>query len=200
MAGLLTYITPFIQKGEYRMKLLRWFAPLFLLLAGTAAAQDVTYNFDKGTDFKKFKTYKWVEIKDATYPDQMVDKQIKTAIDSQLVLKGLTKTEDDKADLYIGYQIAVTQEKQINSYSTGGYGYGYGARWGGGMGTTTATTSTIHIGQLIIDMYDPAQKQAVWRGIGVKEIDTKAKPDKKTKNLNTGVAKILKNYPPVEKK
>jgi hypothetical protein len=161
------------------MKIVRWFAPVFVLLAGMAFGQKVTYNFDQGTDFSKFKTYKWVEIKDATYPDQMVDKQIKTAIDSQLVLKGLKQTDSDNADLLIAYQIAVDKEKQINSYTTGGYGYG--ARWGGGMGTTTATTSTVHIGQLVIDMYDTAQKQAVWRGIGVKEIDTGAKPEKRTK-------------------
>jgi len=173
---------------------------LVLFCSALVIAQDVTYNFDQGTDFSKFKTYKWIAIKDATYPDQMVDNQIKSAIDSQLALKGLSKADSDSADLYVGYQIGVDKEKRIDSYSTGGAGWGYGARWGGGMGTTTATTSTVRIGQLVIDMYDPAQKQAVWRGIGTKEIDPKASPEKRTKNLNKGVAKILKNYPPPVKK
>jgi hypothetical protein len=34
---------------------------------------------------------------------------------------------------------------------------------------------------------------------GSKEIDPTAKPDKRTKNLEKGVAKMLKNYPPKQK-
>jgi hypothetical protein len=36
----------------------------------------------------------------------------------------------------------------------------------------------------------------VWRGLGVKEIDTQAKPEKRDKNITNAVKKILKNYPP----
>ena len=172
----------------------------FLGLVGfglAATAQDVTYNFDQATDFSKFKSYKWVAIKDASSPDQLIDQQIKAAIDAELVKKGLSKTDNDNADLYIGYQLAVGQEKQINSYNTGGAGWGYGARWGGGM--TTATTSTINIGMLVLDMYDAPGKQLVWRGKASKTLDTNAKPDKRQKNLAKAVAKLLKNYPPKKK-
>ncbi len=34
---------------------------------------------------------------------------------------------------------------------------------GGGMSTTTGSTSTIYIGQLVLDMYKPADKDLVWR-------------------------------------
>jgi hypothetical protein len=38
--------------------------PLVLgFAADPAAAQDVSYNFDQDTDFSKFKSYKWVDIK-----------------------------------------------------------------------------------------------------------------------------------------
>jgi hypothetical protein len=161
-------------------------------------AQDVSYNYDQSTDFAKFKTYKWVPIKDAMQVDQLIDQQIKAAIDAELTKKGLSKTDGDKADLYIGYQTAVGQEKQINAYNTGGGGWGYGARWGGGM--TTATTSTINIGTLVLDMYDPAAKLLVWRGKASKTLDMGAKPDKRQKNLAKAVAKLLKNYPPAAKK
>jgi hypothetical protein len=160
-------------------------------------AQTVNYNYDQGADFSKYKTYKWIEIKEGVHPDQMVEKQIKAVIDSQLALKSLTKVDSDKADLYVGYQIGVDQERQVNAYNTGGGAWGGGARWGGGM--TTATTSTINIGQLVIDMYDPAMKQMVWRGVGTKEINPTAKPEQRTKNLNKGVEKMLKNYPPKKK-
>jgi hypothetical protein len=177
---------------------------LVLLGASAALAQDVRYNFDKDTDFSKYKTYKWVPIKDAAKVSDLVDKQIKDAMDAELATKGLTKVDGDDANLLIGYQPAVGEEKQFNSYSTGwGYGPGWGGGWyGGGMGSTSTTgsTTTIYKGQLALDMYDSAKHDLVWRGVVSKTIDPKAKPEKQQKNLAKAVTKLLKNYPPVVKK
>jgi hypothetical protein len=41
-------------------------------------------------------------------------------MDSQLASKGLTKTDGEKADLNVGYQIPVDKEKQWNGYGMGG--------------------------------------------------------------------------------
>lgn len=185
-------------------KVLLFWGFVFLLPAGVAIAQDVRYNFDKDTDFSRFKTYKWVNIKDATKLNDLVDKQVKDAVDQQLATKGLTKVEDDSANLYIGYQAAIGQEKQFTSYSTDwGYGSGWyrGGWYGGGMGssTTSGSTSTIYVGQLAVDMYDSANHDLVWRGLASKTIDEKAKPEKQQKNLAKAVKKLLKNYPPVKK-
>jgi Domain of unknown function (DUF4136) len=169
-------------------------------LGSLATAQSVTYNFDEGADFSKFKTYKWIDIPGGVDLNQILDKSVKNAFDAQLIKKGLSKTEGDNADLYVGYQLAVSQERQVNSYTTGGAGWGYGARWGGGMATTTATTSTIHNGTLLLDMYDPSPKQLVWRGKAMKTLDVKAKQEKQQKNLSKAAAKMLKNYPPPVKK
>jgi hypothetical protein len=174
---------------------------LTLLALGAAVAQDVRYNFDKKTDFSKFKTYKWVEIKDASKFNSMVDQQIKQAIDAQLATKGLTKSDGDTADVLIGYQGAVGQEKEFSSYNSS---WGYGPGWGGGgwygggpsTGFTTGQTSTIYIGQIAVDMYDPANKDLVWRGTVSKTLDQKAKPEKQEKNLNKAMTKLFKKYPP----
>src|ERR1700761_7547986 len=134
---------------------------LLFLTAATLGAQDVTYNSMPGTDFSKFHTYKWIDIPGGAHPNQITDAEIKQAVDAQLSQKGLTKTDSEKADLYVGYQIAVNQQKQWNAYGTGG-----GWRFGGGMGT--ATSSTIDIGTLVLDMYDPSPKQLVWTGRATK--------------------------------
>jgi hypothetical protein len=176
---------------------------LLLAVAQNAFGQDVRYNFDQSTDFSKFKTYKWVELKDAAQVNDITDKQIRDGIDAQLAAKGLTKTDSDSADLFVGYQAAVSQEKEFTSYSTDwGYGAGWGRGWyGSGMGSTTTTgqTSTIYIGQLAVDMYDSANKDLVWRGLASKTLDAKAKPDKQQKNLTKALTKLFKNYPPVVK-
>src|ERR1039458_3261785 len=86
-----------------------------LLAFGTALAQDVTTNFMPGTDFTKYHTYKWVTIQGATYPNQIVNAQIKEAVDSQLATKGLTKTDGDRADLYVGYQRSEEHTSELQS-------------------------------------------------------------------------------------
>jgi hypothetical protein len=181
---------------------------LALLVIGTnnAVAQDVRYNFAKDAKFSDYRTYKWVNIKNSDTLNELVQQQIKAALEAELATKGLTKTDSDDADLYIGYQTAIGTEKQFNSYSTGwGMGPGWGGGWYGGYGgmtdqTTTGSTSTIYIGELALDMYDSKNKDLVWRGVVSKTIDKDAKPDKQEKNLTKAVDKLLKNYPPPAKK
>lgn len=193
------------------MKKFAFFASVVLALvfhmfgAIGVAAQDVRYDFDKNKDFSKYKTYKWVPIKGADQPDELTGKKVTAAVNAELATKGLTMTDSDTADLYIGYQTAIGTEKQFTSYNTGwGYGPGWGGGWygyGGGMSTTTTygSTSTVYVGQLDLSIYDPAAKQMVWRGNATKTLDPKAKPEKKEKNIGKAVKKLLKNYPPTPK-
>jgi len=176
---------------------------LLLLTAGRSVAQDVRYNFDDKADFSKFKTYKWAVVKNAKPVDDLTDKQIKSAVDAALAQKGLTSVDADTADLYIAYQAAVGTEQQLTVFSSGwGYGPGwYGGGWYGPTGgITTGQTATIYTGQLDIDMYDAAKRELVWRGVVSKTLDPKAKPEKRQKNLNKSVAKLMRNYPPPVKK
>jgi hypothetical protein len=66
--------------------------------------------------------------------------------------------------------------------------------------STYGSTSTVYVGTLDLSMYDSAQKELVWRGSASKTLDPKAKPEKKEKNIKKAVTKLLKNYPPKEKK
>jgi len=170
------------------MKRISLFAvALSIMMATSALCQDVRFNYDKDTDFSKFKTYKWVVIKDAQQPDDITDKQIKASIDAQLSTKGLSKTDGDNADLYLAYQVAMTTEKQFTSYNTGTGGWGYGPGWygggwyGAGGGITTGSTSTIYVGQLALDIYDSAHKDLVWRGPPARLSTRKQSPTSVTK-------------------
>jgi hypothetical protein len=163
--------------------------------AGVALAQDVTVNYVPGTDFSKYKTYKWVEIQGAEKPDQIIDTQIKQAIDKALATGGLTKVTADKSDLYIAYQVAYSKEQQWNTYNVGGP---YAWRYGGGSGQATSTTITI--GTVALDMYDPAAKELVWKGQASKTLSNEKDPAKRQKNIDKAMAKLLKDFPPKPKK
>ena len=161
---------------------------LLLVTAGTSTAQDVRYNWMPRTDFSKYHTYRWVDVRGA-HPDQIMDAEIKQAVDAQLAAKGMTKTDSDKADLYVGYQTAVNQETQWDAWGSRAFG----------MGSASWTSSTITVGTLVLDMYDPGTKQLVWTGSATKTIDTGANHEKHMKDLDKAMAKLLKNYPPKQK-
>ena len=175
------------------------FSAVLVCLSMTVSAQKIRYNFMPGTDFSKYKTYRWVKVEKGSYPNQLLDDQIMRSIDAQLSQKGLRRV-DDNADLAAVYQVALNQEKEWYSYSTGGDYWGWGG-WGGwgGMSTTTGQTSTITIGTLNLDFYDIGTRKQIWRGEATKTLDPPKDPAKLQKRIDKAMAKLLKNFPPKAK-
>jgi hypothetical protein len=175
-------------------------AALAILLVPTlAAAQKTSYDYNKEASFASFKTY---ALKDGTKVGQpLIDDRIVSAIETQMAAKGFTKS--DNPDVFVVYHVAFDTQKDISTYSSGYGGYGaYGWGWGGGWagGTTSTQVRDILVGTLVIDIADAAKKQIAWRGMGVKEVQTQANPEKRDKSINEAVKKIFKNYPPKVKK
>ena len=167
-----------------------------LLVPAMASAQKTSYDYNKAANFASFKTY---ALKDGTkVGDPLIDDRIVAAIDRELAAKGFTKS--DNPDVFVVYHVAFDKQKDISTYSSG-YGGGYGAYgwgWGGGWsgGTTSTQVRDILVGTLVIDMADAKKSQLAWRGMGVKEVNTTASPEKRDKSINNAVKKIFKNYPP----
>ena len=184
------------------------FAPalvLALVACSVTYAQDVRTNYMPGTDFSKFHTYAWVNDVQGVpavggHPDQILDAQVKEAIDAQMVAKGFAKVEDrSEADLLLGYQLAIDQEKQINGFgdSWGGPGgLGGWGPWGNSFGTFSASTSSNYIGTFVVGMYDPAVKKLVWIGAAQHAIEPSKKQEKNQQRINKGAQKLLKDFPP----
>jgi len=171
---------------------------LVVLLPALVLAQKTSFDFDKTADLTKCKTY---ALKDGTKVGQpLIDNRITAAIETELAAKGMTKN-DASPDVVVVYHVAFDKQQDITAYSSGGFYGGYGYRYGGGWPTTTdVRVNEILVGTLVIDVADAAKKEVVWRGMGVKEVDTQAKAEKRDKNINEAVAKLLKNFPPPVKK
>jgi hypothetical protein len=160
-------------------------APVVLL------AQKTSFDYDKTANFAAFKTY---ALKDGTkVGNPLIDNRIVAAIESELAAKGLTASAD-KPDVTVIYHAAFDKKQDITAFSTGGGPYAY--RWGGGWGTTDVRVNEILVGTLVIDIADANKNEVVWRGMGVKEVDVQAKAEKRDKNINGAVKKILKDFPP----
>jgi hypothetical protein len=127
--------------------------------------------------------------------DQLLDQDVRRAVDEQLAQKGLTKVNEN-ADLQVGYQTHIREEKSINLFGTGGAGWWGAGPGGSGFDSVQGQTSTIPIGTLVVGLYDPARKQLIWRGDASKTIALKKDPNKNYQTLQKAMAKLFRNYPP----
>jgi hypothetical protein len=154
-------------------------------IAGVAYAQKVNIDYDKGVDFSRFTSYQWAEGQPAQSP--LVHKRIVNAIEKQLASKGWTKVEPSDAltaTAVVVYYAGVEAERQLNAW-------GSGPRWSG---IATANVETILTGQLVVDVYDTATGELVWRGFASDTVSDDQ--EKNEKRLNEAVGKLFKQFPP----
>jgi hypothetical protein len=161
----------------------------FLAAMGAGFAQHVKTDFDHKANFSQYKTYSWQEIKPA---NSLWDARIKNAVDAQLTAKGWTQV-DSGGDVAI-VAIKTTQTERSLQTFYNGFGGGWGWRGFGGMGEATTTEQDYKEGTLVVDLYDAKTKQLIWRGSAEDTVSDKAA--KNEKNLDKGVAKMFKKFPP----
>src|SRR6266403_992733 len=165
------------------------YAVLFLVALGTALAQQVKTDFDHQANFSQYKTYSWQEIKPA---NSLWDTRIKNAVDAQLAAKGWTQVPSGGDVAIVAIKTTQTQRSLQTFYD----GFGGGWRWRGfgGMGEATTTQQDYKEGTLVVDLYDAKTQQLSWRGSAEDTLSNKA--EKNEKNLDKGVAKMFKDFPP----
>jgi len=163
-----------------------------LVTAVTAFARSVNVDFDKDTDFSKFKTFAFAE--GTPTPVTLTNQRIERDIEAQLEKKGLTRVEG-AADLTVVFHCAVTHKTELNTTSLGGWGWGPGWRRWGGSGTAITQVERIPVGTLIVDIGDSADKRYVWRGTASKTISSR--PDKNSKSIDSEVKKMFEKFPAV---
>src|SRR5437879_11887067 len=168
---------------------------LFLVSLGTALAQQVKTDFDHQANFSQYKTYSWQEIKPA---NSLWDARIKNAVDAQLAAKGWTQVDSGGDVAIVAIKTTPTQRSLQTFYDGVGGGWGWRRFGGGGFGESTTTEQDYKGGRLVVDKFDAKTKQMVWRGSAEDTLSDKA--DKNEKNLDKGVAKMFKDFPPGSKR
>lgn len=159
------------------------------MLGTIAVAQTVNYDVDRAADFSRFKTYSWAA--GTRLADELNHKRVVRAIDTQLMLKGMTLVEpNERPDVLVAYHASFDKNLQIDVF-----GSGWGGPRFGGMRSGIATTQEIVTGTLVVDVMDANRKSMVWRGVASKELNPTAKPERREKDINKAAEKLFKNYP-----
>jgi len=167
----------------------------FLAMLGAAFAQHIQTDFDHQANFSQYKTYSWQQIKAA---DSLWDSRIKNAVDAQLAAKGWTQVDSGGDVAIVAIKTTQTQRSLQTFYDGFGGGWGWRRFGGGGFGEATTTEQDYKEGTLVVDMFDAKTKQLVWRGSAEDTLSDKA--DKNEKNLDKGVTKMFKDFPPGSKR
>jgi hypothetical protein len=163
---------------------------MIMLMTGASVAQQVKTDYDRQANFNQYRTYSWSNVK--TKDPLLVDR-IKNAVNSSLAVKGL-KEVDSGGDISINAMEITSNQQTLNTFYDGGFG-----RWHwGGFGNATTTTETYKVGTLVVDLFDTQSKALIWRGSASDTISNNS--DKNIKNLNKGVAKMFKHFPPESKR
>src|SRR5262249_26422663 len=130
---------------------------IVLLTATASFGQQVKTDYDRSTDFSKYKTYSWEKVQ--TQDPLWVDR-IKAAVNSALAAKGWTEAPSGGSVAIVAVEMTRNQQTLDTFYN----GFGGGWRWGGGFGDATTTVDNYKVGTLVVDLFDANGKKLIWRG------------------------------------
>jgi hypothetical protein len=164
---------------------------MMLLLAGRTSAQQVKTDYDRGANFAQYKTYSWEQVKTKDALD--VDR-VKSAVNAALAAKGWSQVNSGGDVSIIAVETTQNQQSLNTFYDGFGGGWGWRRFGGGGFGEATTTTDTYKVGTLVVDLFDTKTKQLLWRGTSSDTLSNNS--DKNIKNLDKGVEKMFKQFPP----
>ena len=172
---------------------------LYLSVATSSLATDVKTDFDRATDFGRYKTFCWQKVETR---NPLWIERIKAAVSSALTAKGWSQAESGSAcdTALLAMEIKRNHDTVNTFYDDVGGGWG-GWGWrgfgGGGFGEATTTTETYQTGTLIVDLFDAKTKTLVWRGSATETLSDKS--DKNIQKLQGAVHKLFEHFPPQPK-
>ena len=175
------------------MKKLLTITPLLLLMVVVTSCSSVRVvsDYDKQANFNDYKTFAFFKkgIDKAEISD-LDKRRILRAIETELLAKGFTKSENP--DLLVS--IFAKSRERINVHNNGFGPYGYGWGWSPWYWNNFNTVSRSTEGILYIDLIDANRKELIWQGQGTGYLTQN--PEKKDERINVFVSKIMERYPP----
>ncbi len=171
------------------MKYSFWIAGLFGLLILSCSSVQTQYDYDRDTDFSKYKTFSFYQKGlDSLDMNDLDKSRVTNAIISNLEQKGLQLSPN--GELVIN--ISASYREKTNVYNNNPYG-GWGGYGRYGYGGNTTVNQYLE-GRLLVDLVDKERNMLVWQGLAkgfdVDQIRRKDEMIPKT------IDKLFYNYPP----
>lgn len=169
-----------------------------ILSAPGCAGITVNHEFDPDAGFASYRTYDWMPTEarrvDLRARDPMVEQWIRDAIQRELGAKGFRIAEGSEPDVRIGYLLVLEDNLDSQTlYESSDPDWRYRS-----YGPLTATTRSgmLTSGTLVVDVFDVARKESVWRGVAEGPVKGTVEPEKRRERIHEAVKKILEDFPP----
>lgn len=180
---------------ERTLKKTALFFALGLLLVYTGCSSvNVRFDYERGVDFSKFKTFDFIDTPRDIETNELELKRIANAITKEMNSKGYTQSADNP-DLLIAVHTYVKDKINVTNWGysyADYYWYGY---WGPGP-YGRATVQQYEEGTLVIDIVDNAEDELIWRGAASRALPGRPTPEKLDQIIDEVITKTLANYPP----
>ena len=186
-----------LNRAEIR---LLWTVLILLLLPRTPlAAQKVKIDYDKTTDFSKFKTYAWVQ--GTPVMDPRLDNYIKKSLNDMFHHIGMTETSVTTADMVVTYHAAISTDLSVGTAldptfaASGGVAIPGQSIWETAGG---AAAAHVNKGGLAFAILDRAANRPIWTGTAQHTVSDK--PSERWDQVQKALDKLFRTFPPVPQK
>src|ERR1051326_9197438 len=137
------------------MQLIRQCGVLLLVLLPGLSAQKVTVEFDQSMEFGSLKTFNLqsgqVRAKNPSLNNDIVRKNLETAVRKKLTEKGLTESSSG-GDVNVSFSLGSANRTEVERYPAGWRGWG-----------TRRVAHRYTEGTLTIDLRAPRRRELGWR-------------------------------------
>jgi len=179
-----------------------WLTICIASLSIETYAQKVTVGYEKGVDFKRFKTYMWAE-QSAPVTRPLLYMTVTGAVDDELKSKGLARV-DSNADLVVvpegGTDLGLNQAAgtPISPTFSGPPPTLNATMWTGSTSGANLMAPFVQEGTLGLTFVDRNANQVVWTGSVREKLDIDNK-QKSLERVDKAIVKLLRQFPPNRK-
>jgi hypothetical protein len=182
-----------------RNTLLAWIGVSLMVWSGCAHVK-VSADWDQDINLSDFRTYAWApgpqkETGDVRVDSTLLDKRIRKAVNAQLRSQGYSEASASNADLLLGYHLS--RDRKLNARTINN-SFGFRHRHFGVGGGSRTYINQYDVGTLIIDLFERADNELVWRGSGTARVRDESTPAAADRKVALVVAKILEQFPPTQ--
>jgi hypothetical protein len=162
-------------------------------------AQKVKVEYDKTTDFSKFRTYSWVQ--GTPLFDPQLDAYVRNSIADMLRHMGMTEAPVNAADILVTYHAAVGTDLNVGTAldptfaATGGTPLPGQSIWETAGG---AAATHVNKGSIVFEILDRAANRPVWTGVAKDTVGDSQ--HERREELQKVLDKLFRSFPPTSGK
>ena len=158
----------------------------------SCSTQTVSIDYDRNQDFSQLKDYRFELVENSMSELDM--NRIQNAINQELSLKGMVFNENSAVKIKIVPEEYISETRDSNvGIGVGGGSYGFGTS----VGMSIPINSEKLNQQYLVSIFN-VENQLVWDGRLDIQMPANAGPETIDANVQKGVQKLFRKYPPVK--